>query len=215
MTAVIDPVGICNMALDQLRQRTRVNSITEPVTEAEQTMAQWYDATREALLREYIWRFAKARKIISRTGTPEFDWASAYKLPNDYIRFLSVDGAKEVYQYQDYDIEGDELLMNGSNPTRKLRYIRSATDVSRFDPLFKIMLAYQLALNVAYKFTLQKGVEEKIRARITEQEPKLATINAQERPPSRIQRSKFLDSRGGGNYGGNGYFTGPITDVGE
>ncbi len=215
MTSISNPVNICNMALDQLRQRTRVSSITEPTTETEATMAQWYDITRQALLREYIWRFAKARKTISRTGSPEFDWASAYRAPNDFIRLLSVNGHTEVHQYQDYDIEGRDILLQNNNPTINIRYIRDCEDVALFDPLFKMMLAYQLAWNVSYKFTLQKGVKEDISKYLAMQEPKLATINAQERPPIRIQRSKFLNARGGGNYGGNGYFTGPITDVGE
>ncbi len=206
------------MALSHIRQRERVSNITEPSTETEVACALWYDVTRQGLLREYVWRFAKARETLDRTGTPAFDWESAYKLPNDFIRLLSVNGSREIYQSQDYDLEGGDLLLNGTEATAKIRYIRDNTNVPEWDPLFKILMSYQLALKLSYRFTAQKGLVEELSKRIAEIEPKTITINAQERPPLRLQRSRFLAARGGGQYTGysaDGYFTGPVTDVGE
>lgn len=212
MTAITSETDICNMALDLLSQRASVASITDPTTDTEIVAARWYDVCRKGLLREYVWRFAKKRVIIDRTGTPAFDWESAYRVPNDFIRLLSIGGAREVYQTQEYDIEGRDLLIDGTAASIKLRYIYDNTNVPEWDALFQQFMAYKLALRMAYKFTLKKGLVEELRAQIAEEEPKLVTINSQERPPRRIQRSRFLSARADG---GGGYFTGPITDTGE
>lgn len=214
MTAITSPVDICNMALSHLGQRD-VQNIASPTSDSERVCALWYDVTRQGLLREYVWRFAKARKTISRVGSGEFDWTSAYQLPNDFLRLLSINGEREVFQTQHYDVEGRNLLLNGNNPSIDIRYVRDNTNVGEWDPLFKIMLSYKLAMAMAYKFTLKKGLTEDLSKRIAECEPKAATVNAQERPPVRIQRSRYLRARGDGSYGGGGYFTGPITDIGE
>jgi hypothetical protein len=215
MTALSSPVQVCNLALSHLGQPA-ITSITAPKSESEQVCALWYDVTRQALLREYVWRFAKHRANISRSGTPLFDWASAYTLPPDFLRLLSVKGTIEVHQTDYYDIEDGAILLQGNTATVPLRYIRDVTNVQSWDALFSILMSLTLALNMAYKFTLKKGLLDTLNNRYTLELPKAITVNSQERPPRRIQRSNYLAARRNGSYSGDGnYFTGPMLDTGE
>lgn len=209
---VNSPVGVCNLALSHLRQR-RIQSITSPTSETEAELALWYPVTRRALLREYVWRFAKARTLITRVGTPAFDWASEYKLPVNFIRLLSVGGDNERYQTDRYDMEGTSLLTKGTEPSIKLRYIKDVEAVTEWDPLFVVLMSYRLAVKIAYQFTLKQGLMDRIEKQGAIEEAKAATVNSQERPPIRIEKSHYLRARS--DAGEGSYYTGPITDFGE
>ncbi len=188
-------IDICNMALDHIGQAS-VSDIDSPSTVEEETCARWYDHTRRSLLRDYVWNFAKRRATISRTGTPLFDWADSYQLPNDFVRFLSVKGEIEVTRETDYDIEGDQIqLNNGGAASTSLRYIYDSQTPTEWDSLFINVLALSLAYNMAYAFTLKKGVVSTVSDKLTLALPKAITVDGQERPARRVQRSKYLTKR--------------------
>lgn len=198
MTTIISNSGICNLALDYLGERGNVSDIENPTTDEEIVMARHYDTVRRGLLREYIWNFAKKRATISRTGTPSFDYADEYLLPADCVRLLSISNSDVSYQSlrRDYDIEERKLLINASGAVSlRVRYIYDHTDVSKWDSLFLRLMALYLAEAVAYKFTLKKGVTEQINGMIAQLIPKTVSIDGQERPPRRIQRSKYISAR--------------------
>lgn len=208
MSAPTSAVNIVNLALDHLGQKP-IASLTPPVTDEEVIAARWYDQVRRSLLREYVWNFAKERYVAPRTGTPDFDYTDAYALPNNFIRLLSIGGDWEEIQILDYDIEGRDILLNndGSNALR-IRYIKDEEDVTKFDPLFTSLLALNLALKMAYKFSLRKGLVDQINNLLAIETPKAVTVDGQERPPKRIQRSKWLRMRRyGGNIGVAGKYT--------
>lgn len=177
-------------------------NIEAPTTPAEGVCARHYDQVRRQLLREWVWNFAKKRVTIFRSGTPAFDFADQYPLPNDFIRFLSVGGTREVDQGRDYDIEGRNLLMNnGGAASIGLRYIYDVKDPQQFDAAFINLLALALSLKIAYKFTLKKGLVEQLSAQYAADLPKGISIDGQERPPIRVQRSKYLRARQIGSTG--------------
>lgn len=204
MTAPNAAIDIINLAMDHCGEEV-VSSIDAPVIDPEKLGARWYDQARRSLLRQYVWNFAKKRKRITRsTAAPDFDFEDAYPLPVDFLRFLSVGGYDEISQDLDYDIEGRELLLNNSGANSvKLRYIRDVTDVALFDPLFIDILSLTLALRFAYYFSLKEKRLQSISKLLSEELPKAVTIDGQERPPRRVQRSVWRTKRlfGGGHAG--------------
>lgn len=189
-------VDIVNMALGFIGS-SRVNSISNPVSELETICARHYDDARQNVLREGVWNFAKKRASISRTGTPEFDFTDAYALPNDFVRLLSVGGDTEVLQEQYYDIQQNKQLLidyNGASSI-KIRYIADQTDVAKWDAKFKKCVALQLAVDLAYQVTKSIDVFKMVNAMLLSEMPSAIAIDGQEKPPERIQRSKFLAAR--------------------
>lgn len=202
MSAPTSKIDIINLALDLIGQKP-ISTIDAPTTEMETIAARWYDQVRRSLLREYVWNFAKARRVLARSGTPAFDYDDEYALPNDFLRFLSIGGDWEEVQELDYDIVGRciQLDNDGSN-SLKLRYIKDETVVTKFDPLFISLLSLNLALKLSYKVTLRKGVRDQVSQLLAIETPKAVSVDGQERPPRRIQRSKWMRMRRYGGYAG-------------
>ena len=197
MTISNSAAAICLRALDFLAQKGGVTNIDDPRTDEEVVFSRHYDDTRQLLLRNYVWNFAKGRKLINRdaNNTPEFDYSDAYPLPNDFVRLLSI-GDNEDLANIDYDLAGGFLLLNnGGAASIKLRYIKDVTDVSKFDAGFRYLFTLYLSLAVSYKFTVKATSLERIQNLIDTYEAKLVSIDGQERPPKRIQRSKLKDAR--------------------
>lgn len=190
-------VDICNMAMDHLNQKADISNIKSPVTENEILCARHYYHVLEYLLRNYVWNFAKGRKVIMRDAlnTPEFDFTDAYKLPNDFLRLISYNDHANLIDL-DFDIVGEHLLLNNDgSPDVKLRYIKRVDDVKLFDSGFVELFSLYLALNLAYKKTAKQTVIDRLAKRIELAEAKIVSIDGQEKPPIRIQRSKYNRAR--------------------
>ena len=95
-----------------------------------------YTRTRDALLRSYFWRFARARQVLVQDTTdPDFEWDNQFVLPDDFVRFRSVfEEAAVSSRNRRHSIEGDRYLTNFDEVN--LRYIKKVTDVLKFDPVF-------------------------------------------------------------------------------
>lgn len=201
-------VDICNMAMDHLNQKANISNIENPVTDNEILFARHYWAVLEFVLRNYVWNFAKGRKVIMRDplATPEFDYTDAYKLPNDFLRLISY-GNHENLIGLDFDIVGDHLLLNNDNsPDVRLRYIKRIADVKQFDSGFVHLFSLYLALNIAFKLTAKQTLIDRLAKRIELFEAKIVSIDGQEKPPVRIQRSKYNRARNGvGTYSASKY----------
>lgn len=190
-------VDICNMAMDHLNQKADISNIKSPVTENEILCARHYYHVLEYLLRNYVWNFAKGRKVIMRDALniPEFDFTDAYKLPNDFLRLISYNDHENLIGLQ-FDIVGEHLLLNNNNsPDVRLRYIKRVDDVKLFDSGFVELFSLYLALNLAYKKTAKQTVIDRLAKRIELAEAKIVSIDGQEKPPVRIQRSKYNRAR--------------------
>lgn len=191
------PTDICNMALDLIGQPP-IASISPPSTANESLCARWYDRVRRMLLREHTWNFAKDIVNCSRDSsiTPVSDFTDAYHKPIDFIRLLSVDGEKEIWQGRDYDIHGKYIVMNkDAADSIILRYIKDVTDISQWDAHCVMDFVHYMALYLAYPVTKKKAVVEMVLALIKESLPLSVSIDGQEVPPRRIQRSKYLAAR--------------------
>lgn len=144
--AALSETAICNAALGKIGAK-RINDYgdtTETKPEAIQCRLH-YEMTRDALVRSHWWRFARARATLSQDTTdPDFEWDNQFILPNDFMRFRSIDEETGVSsRYKRHAIEGQRFLTNYS--TVNLLYIKKVTDPTQFDPLFVEVLVLLLA----------------------------------------------------------------------
>ena len=197
MGSPVSDVEVCNLSLDLLKAGELITSLETPETELEALAARWYDATRRSVLRMFPWNFARKRDTLSRNTTaPEFQYADAYDLPNDYIGLVFV-GDNPTTDYEtDYLIEGDQLLIdNDGASSLKVCYIYDIQNVQKFDPIFLMLLAGELGVVFGNTISgLNKSLKmmEKIRDRW---EAKARAKNGQENPPRVRSESPLLTSR--------------------
>lgn len=190
-------VDICNIALDVLNEPP-ISSLDTPSNKAEKLMARHYDQVRRETLAKFVWNFAKKRAVLARSGTPAFDYDDAYKLPSDYVRFVSVGGANEISYTNLYDVEGDDILVNnGGSSSLKLRYVSDFTDVTKFSPLFVKLFTLYLAEAISYKLTGTQANVERVNKQIEIHEKKAKSVEGQERPPKKREVSRSLAARRG------------------
>lgn len=203
MAAPTAAVEICNLALDLLKQDA-ITNIDSPTGGTDVICARWYDHVRRATLRKHPWNFAITRATLAPNATaPAFGYSTAFDVPNDFIRLLTIgddyiEDLKGKYQLEDNQI----LFSNADADSLKIRYIYDFVTVAQMDPLFVDVLAAELALRIAYKVTGSDEAAERIKEHLKLIAPEAYAIDGQERPPTRIQRSKFLDARRGGSSTG-------------
>lgn len=196
-TGVRTAVDICNLAMDHLNEKADIANIENPETDNEKLCARHYHVVLEYLLRNYVWNFAKGRKVIMRDAlnTPEFDYTDAYKLPGDFIRLISYNDYPNLIDLN-FDIVGNHLLLNNNGASSiNLRYIKRVDDVKAFDAGFVQLFSLYLALNMAFKKTGKQTLMDRLGKLIDVAEAKIISIDGQERPPQRIQRSRYRRAR--------------------
>jgi hypothetical protein len=151
---VSSQTDICNLAATLLGV-SRITAITDNNKTA-RSLASVYDMVRRAELRKHFWSFASTRVMLpALAAAPAWQFGSAAQLPADFIRLVQVndyyaDPAMMDYRNQDdsaYVIENNTIITDFPFPL-KVRYIQDVTDTGRFDPLFDVAFATQLAMTV-------------------------------------------------------------------
>lgn len=201
--AINSSTDICNLALD-LNSAGTVTDIENPTNPTEEILKRWYDHSRRKLLREHPWNFATRRAILSASSTnPVFGYAKAFPVPSDFLRvlYVSTDLATDqetVLPTSAYQFEANSILITntyGDSSSLNLVYIADVMNVSQFDTLFIDLLIHDIAIANAYKFTESNGNVERL-VQLTRQRNLLAkSVDGQERPPTRVERSKAINAR--------------------
>ena len=199
-------VEVCNLALHRCGQKV-VSDISTPTTREEEVCERHYAMTRRALLRAYIFNFAKkfAQLTVSGVVTPAFGFASAFTLPNDFIRLLALgdvtingDVPPSLYTLSEGHIFTD---WEDDTDTLNIVYIKDETAVTKWDALFVELMRLQLAKTFAYAFTLKPSLVKAIDDELADVKLQAAAVAGQEKPPRRIQRSRIRDLRRSGGGG--------------
>ncbi|KKL17409.1 hypothetical protein LCGC14_2485860, partial [marine sediment metagenome] len=125
-----------------------------------------------------------------------FGYADTYTFPSDYLKLHYI-GNDAISDYKrKYEIQGNQVLLNNSGAsTLSVGYIKDETDVTRFDPLFIILFAAELAENMAFKWTLKNSVIKRLEGILERRRAEARSVNGQDRPPVRYERSKFISAR--------------------
>lgn len=199
-TAPSTEVDICNLALEYLGERA-ISSIDSPTTPVEDVMARWYHHVRQVCLREYVWNFAQAYATLSSAGTGSGGYSDYYTLPSGCLRINAL-GEDPDNPITDYQIVGRNIHVD-KETTLDIRYTDNVTTVATMDVLFINIFALRLALKVAYKFAKKKSLLDMLNSMLAIEEVKAISVDGQERPPRRIQKSKYLTARRGGGSSRN------------
>lgn len=178
--AALSETRICNMSLSDLGAK-RINNFETDDSKQAILCRLHYEPTRDALIRSHWWRFARARATLSQDTTdPDFEWDNQFILPNDYLRFRSIEEESGyTSRSRRHAIEGDRFLTNFS--TVNMRYIRRVTDVTKFDPLFVQVLVLQLDLKLITGLAkTDTKLKESIKADIKDLMPKVQAVDNDE-----------------------------------
>jgi len=164
-------------------------------------------------LRQHPWNFAIKRAELAASATePLFGASAQFPVPADFLRLLYIvqntSADIEMPANTDYyKLEGGKILTSGEITTDggalNIKYIYDMKTVSQFDPMFIELLAYDLAIAVAFKVKegntdLQRVVElRKMRSAMAK------SIDGQGSPPIKIERSRALNARRSGSSRSN------------
>ena len=195
--AITSSTDICNLALDLLSSGT-IQDVENPSNPTEELLARWYDQARRKVLREHPWNFATARAQLAASSTaPAFGYDSQFPVPSDFIRVLTINDSTYTTdapaQSNLYKVENGHILISNlfsDSTTLNLLYICDYTNVAGMDPLFIDVLAYEIALSVAYKIAESNGNIQRIAELAKERKALAKAIDGQESPPKVIERSR-------------------------
>jgi len=203
MPAPTSDVEICNFALDHLKQKqiTAISGQNLPI--AAVICERHYDQVRRFVLESHPWNFATRRKQLTPLASaPAFGYSFQYQLPPDFIRLLTLgdDAILQITPTDLYQVEDGKLLTGAeftvdSAGTQNVRYVYDLVNVNQFAPSFIDLFALHLALRMAYAFTGLGSRVAQIEGLIDRFEPSAKAIDGQQRPPTRIQNSKFKRAR--------------------
>lgn len=201
--AITSNTDIANLALDLLSAGT-VQDITNPTTATEELLNRWYDHCRRKVLREHPWNFATKRIILAADSEdPPFGYGAQFSVPSDFIRLLALGtnltvDRETLLPSDAYQFEGNKILLNNyyeDSTSVNLIYIRDFTVVSQMDEMFINLLAHDIALSIAYKVTETNTNVDRIESLRRGRAGMAKSVDGQERPPVRIERSRALSAR--------------------
>ncbi|KKM95862.1 hypothetical protein LCGC14_1183830 [marine sediment metagenome] len=181
LSETLSETSICNMSLAKLGANKIPDGQTvegSATLEAVQCRLH-YEQTRDALVRSHSWRFAAARKALSTTTTPAFEWDYAFDLPDDFLAMRSIyENRFSGENFRSYALEGS-LLLTDEN-AMSIRYTKNVTDVTEFDSLFIEVLVLQLALKLTSLAGSTPEIRESLKDDLKNLMPSVKALDRQE-----------------------------------
>lgn len=192
-------VQICNLAAGAQGLKNTINNIDTPVSDKEIVFAQWYDITRQHVLKFLMPNFALRRvKLAPLPAVPDAyadDYLYAYTAPQDCLKVLGL-GPIDTEETKP-TFEGGIIYTNvfypNSAPT--LRYIGDETDVTKFTPDFIMTFSSILGKLTAMVNTQDQAKKASLLKDAMQEWTNSTAQNAQENKPIRVSRSRFREAR--------------------
>lgn len=135
---------IINLALSRLGE-SPIQSLEEGSVPAN-TAKIMYDASRRAVLRDYLWSFALRRQALARYAGDGSVSANAFALPSDCIRAVRLVDA-DGQSPSAFEVRGNTLYTEAEKAT--LEYVADVDDSVLFDAAFVEALSLKLASDLA------------------------------------------------------------------
>tara|TARA_R110002096_G_scaffold58166_2_gene146820 strand:- start:1351 stop:1941 length:591 start_codon:yes stop_codon:yes gene_type:complete len=154
-------VQIAKLALQHIGDRFDISDLTESTPEAEQVNLIFVD-TRDALLRQHPWNFAKKYATpAALTATVPGNWDYAYIYPTDAVRVLGVIDPLETGVAIKFEVarnENNAKVILTDQVDAEFYYTAKITDSTQFDPEFTMALSYKLAAKLAMPLTGERAI---------------------------------------------------------
>lgn len=183
----VDDVSIANRALTLL-SADRIGSFTEN-SESARKVAAIYEDTRDALLDDHNWNFARTERTLSLLSDyPILDtYSAAYQLPSDCIRVI------RMQDDEPFDRFSDRLYTNADSAS--IEYISRITDPTKYSPSFVRAFAAVLAADLCFGIT-QNATMTATAIKRADDMVKLAKLNdGQEGTGIKIIKGDFITAR--------------------
>ncbi len=151
-------ISIYNLALSHLGIGQEVAIVTERTQEA-QTLTRFYEPTRDAVLRAFLWPFATKIVTLGLVETdPNDEWGYSYRYPSDCLvlrRFLSGIRNDNRQSRVPSKIASDDSgkLIYCDIPDAQIEYTARISNTALFDADFELALALRLAAACAPRLT--------------------------------------------------------------
>lgn len=199
--AINSKVDICNMAISIMgNTTTTISNIDTPTNDKERVMALWYDICRQFVLKLMMPNFALERVIVGQLSeTPAFGYAYFYEYPTYALKILGVGEVKD--RENNYNIESTPLGVQAISHDydyedgMPIRIIRDVTDINRFSPETKLLLAQYIAAYTCKPITQDAAQAKLLKADLPAEISTASGLNAQENRPVRISNSRFKAAR--------------------
>ena len=136
---------ICRQAILRVGSADVFKPYGEPMSIA----TSLFDQTRNELLADFDWQFARVQTTLSADAVaPSFGYAKRYLLPTTTIKVLRVNGVDEDENFGKWEIVGG-YLHTDVTPTVQIETTAIVTDASKFPAVFTNMLTVTLAMKLS------------------------------------------------------------------
>lgn len=144
---------ICRQAILRVGSADLFKPFGEPMSLA----TSLFDQTRNELLADFDWQFARIQTSINADlVAPAFGYAKRYLLPTGTLKVLRVNGVDEDENFGKWEIVGNYLHTDFS-PSVQIEATSIVTDASKFPPVFANMLTVTLAMKLAQLVEIQQA----------------------------------------------------------
>jgi len=154
----ISSVQICNMGLSHIGAKGSIESLDEASREA-QVCKLWFDWSRNQVLEDFNWPFARKRQTLALlTEAAPDEWSYKYAYPSDAVkaRWIVNPVGKEADAIPftvETVIDGSSKCILTDLENASLIYTFDQTDPALFSSKFIDALSYRVASNIAFQIT--------------------------------------------------------------
>lgn len=166
-------IDICNRALARIGVSILINSMNEASNEARMASL-FYDATRQALLRDFPWPFATRRVVLANLGAAPTGWGFRYRYPVDALRIQSLvlpgHRSPAAHERVPFSIASDaegKILVTDAAVAEAL-YTADVRDASQFDALFADALTWAVAAEMAMPLMQNASIAKAMREQVVQ-----------------------------------------------
>ena len=136
---------ICRQAILRVGSADVFKPFGEPMSIA----TSLFDQTRNELLADFDWQFARSQITLAADATPPaFGYTKRYALPSPALKVLRVNGVDEDENFGQWEIVSGYIHANFT-PTIQLEYTAIVSDATKFPPVFTNMLTVTLAMKLS------------------------------------------------------------------
>lgn len=142
---------ICRQAILKVGSAEVFKPFGEPMAIAQSL----YEQTRNEVLSDFDWQFARVQSSLTADPTPPaFGYTTRYALPTGTLKVLRVNGVDEDENFGNWEIVGGYLHTNYSSPV-KVETTAIVSDATKFPPVFTNILTVTLAFKLSQLLEIQ------------------------------------------------------------
>lgn len=193
------PTDICNQAL-ALINAGLLYSLEEETEQGRQCRMQ-YDPTRQLVLRQFEWNFARKNERLVLSAHKINGWNYVYTYPEKCIRILGVipQGnrfhAESQPEYNIFNIGNNKKCIVSDVPLAFIDYIYDVTDLDVWDSISLYMLQCKLASALAMPLTGDRGLFDQAYKLYQAAVQEAKGMNAKERKQDTVYISSYVKAR--------------------